>query len=363
MKKILCILMSVVLIAGTGVISANAVVSPDTHMASMSAQLQEELADTSTDTVQVIFYLYDYTAFWEMEAWEFAEEKFGYPDNDWTDSDYERFQKYYDIEMSRMIAEYNLQFCYAIAVEQYCPVHVDKVIFSSRKEPYVVVEAQKDKVEQMAKHYTDVESMDLFNGYLPNDEDINSPFMTDFDGWTYINNRWLFEQDPDDIGIDYPPYYTYSDLYIHNKDGKDFHPDWVLCQARYIVPEPLPIIQLWIGGAGGRFIQGGSIQSPFEFGYGVYDVEENKYYGLEEIAGDYSKYDGLIDALAEKNIGTLLGDVNGDNTVDILDATVIQKYAADKTDLSYEQEPIADVNGDYFVDVIDATEIQKYAAA
>ena len=70
------------------------------------------------------------------------------------------------------------------------------------------------------------------------------------------------------------------------------------------------------------------LKSPFEFGYGVYDVEENKYYGLEEIADDYSKYESLIDVLAEKNIGTLLGDVNGDYFVDVIDATAIQKYAA-----------------------------------
>ena len=347
--------MSVVLIAGTGVISANAMVDPDTHMASISARLQEELADASTDTVQMTFYLYDYTSMWDMEVYETVYEKYNvYSDN-------KDFEKYCDIEMSRMIAQYNNNFCYHITKSD--NVHVDKVIFYSQTKLYVVVEAQKDKVAQMAKDYTDVESMDLFDGNLPTDSVLYSPFQGAFEAWTYTNNRWLYELDLDDIGFDYPPYYTYSDLYIHYKDGEDFHPDWALCQARYIVPEPEPIIELWIGGAGGRFIQGGSIQSPFEFGYGVYDVEENKYYGLEEIAGDYSKYDGLIDALAEKNIGTLLGDVNGDNTVDILDATVIQKYAADKTYLSYEQEPIADVNGDHFADVIDATEIQKYAAA
>ena len=154
--------------------------------------------------------------------------------------------------------------------------------------------------------------------------------------------------------------YSYNELYTHY-DGD--HPDWVFCQARYFVEEPVPINELWIGGAGGRYIRGGSIQSPFEFGYGVYDVEKNEYYALEELVDNYSKYEGLIDKLAENNIGALLGDVNGDNTVDILDATVIQKCAADKIELNYKQEPVADVNGDHFVDVIDATDIQKYAAA
>ena len=76
MKKLLCILLSVVLIAGTGVISANAVVNPDTHRASITARLQEELDDTSTDTVQIIFYLYDYTSYWDMEVYNLVNEKY-----------------------------------------------------------------------------------------------------------------------------------------------------------------------------------------------------------------------------------------------------------------------------------------------
>ena len=363
MKKLLCILLSAILIAGTGVISANAVVNPDTHRAEMTSRLREELLDDSTDTVQVIFFLYDYSPMWEDGIYSKVFEEFDDPPHEWSASDNERFQKYVEIERSRALAEYNNQFCYEITEEPYCPVHVDKVILCSRKDPMVVAEAKKADVGKMAKYYYDVQKIDLYAGILPNSEDIDNPFMTDFDGWTYMNNRWLFEQDPNDVGIDYPPYYNYTDLYIHNKDGKAFHPDWVLCQANYIVPEPEPIIELKIGGAGGRYIMGTSIKDPFEFGYGVYDVKEGKYYGLEEIAADYSKYEGLIDALAENNIGSLLGDVNGDNEVDIFDAVQIQKYASDKAELSEEQESVADVNGDNFVDIIDATEIQKYAAS
>lgn len=357
MKKLLCILLSVVLIAGTGVISANAAVNPDTHMASITARLRDELDDTSTDTVQIIFYLYDYTSYWDMEVYNLVNEKYNLYEDD------KEFFKFCDKEMSRMIMDYNYNFSKKITEGTNYSVHVDKLLFFSQVKLYVVVEAQKDKVTQMAKDYSDVESMDLFDGNLPTDSVLYSPFQGAFEAWTYTNNRWLYEQDLDDIGFDYPPYYTYSDLYIHYKDGEDFHPDWALCQARYIVPEPEPVLEYRLGGAGGRLITATSIQSPFVCGYGVYDVEENEYYGLEKLVDNYSKYEGLIDALAEKNIGDLLGDVNGDNNVDILDAAVIQKYAADKAEIGYEQKPIADVNGDYFVDVFDATGIQKYAAA
>ena len=58
----------------------------------------------------------------------------------------------------------------------------------------------------------------------------------------------------------------------------------------------------------------------------------------------------------------LIGDVNNDKRVDILDSAMVQKYASDKTDLTDKQKILADVNDDGNVDVLDAATIQKYAA-
>ena len=168
--------------------------------------------------------------------------------------------------------------------------------------------------------------------------------------------------------------YEYDELYTHF-DGDE--PDWVLLKAQYNLLEPEPILWLKIGGVGGRTIFSGSIQSPFAFGYGVYNVKENKFYGLEcfaddpddlllikpECSLDYSEYDGLIEALAEANVGYLTGDVNRDGNVDILDATAIQKYSVNKTDLDDDQLEFSDVNSDGAVDVFDATAIQRYAVS
>lgn len=57
----------------------------------------------------------------------------------------------------------------------------------------------------------------------------------------------------------------------------------------------------------------------------------------------------------------LIGDANGDGTVDVLDAATIQKYAAGKTNLTADQLYVADVNDDNNVDVLDAAQIQKYS--
>lgn len=78
----------------------------------------------------------------------------------------------------------------------------------------------------------------------------------------------------------------------------------------------------------------------------------------EKYANDYG-FDFIEIEPEEKKI---IGDVNGDNSVDILDATVVQKYSAGKENLSEEQLEVADVKNDNNVDILDATEIQKFAA-
>ena len=57
--------------------------------------------------------------------------------------------------------------------------------------------------------------------------------------------------------------------------------------------------------------------------------------------------------------GDKIGDVNGDGVVDILDATEIQKYAAESADFTTEQFELGDINKDGYCDVIDALLVQK----
>ena len=65
-------------------------------------------------------------------------------------------------------------------------------------------------------------------------------------------------------------------------------------------------------------------------------------------------------ALDEQKV--VIGDVNGDGSVTVQDATVLQKYLAGLVTLSDEQLAVADTNGDGSVTVADATVIQKYLA-
>ena len=57
----------------------------------------------------------------------------------------------------------------------------------------------------------------------------------------------------------------------------------------------------------------------------------------------------------------IIGDVNRDGSVDVLDAADVQKYSTDKLELDKNQLMLADVNNDNNVDVLDAADIQKFA--
>ena len=59
---------------------------------------------------------------------------------------------------------------------------------------------------------------------------------------------------------------------------------------------------------------------------------------------------------------TVLGDVDGDGTVNINDATMIQKCVAELITLTPDRLKAADTNGDGVVNINDATQIQKYIA-
>ena len=98
---------------------------------------------------------------------------------------------------------------------------------------------------------------------------------------------------------------------------------------------------------------------------GVDSIGDYAFYGDENLVlGVYKDSYGL--QYAEENEidhiildGDKIGDVNGDGVVDILDATEIQKYAAESTDFTDEQFELGDINKDGYCDVIDALLVQK----
>ena len=80
-------------------------------------------------------------------------------------------------------------------------------------------------------------------------------------------------------------------------------------------------------------------------------------YGYTNTVAEKYAIDNNINfiSLDEKTIG----NINGDGTLSVADATAIQKYLATITELTPEQLVLADYNGDGVVNVNDATAIQR----
>lgn len=58
----------------------------------------------------------------------------------------------------------------------------------------------------------------------------------------------------------------------------------------------------------------------------------------------------------------ILGDVNKDGVVNVLDTTEIQRYVACLNDFTDNQKFVADANADGKISILDATEVQRYVA-
>ncbi len=84
------------------------------------------------------------------------------------------------------------------------------------------------------------------------------------------------------------------------------------------------------------------------------------------INGDYYSYgyrtwsEATINRRFTAAASLMLGDVNADGRVNVLDTTIVQKYIAGLIELTGEKLSVADVNKDSSVNVIDATQIQKF---
>ena len=279
-----------------------------------------------------------------------------------------------DVEWAFIHAQTNMV-CPEIVDRDFHGVHVQQAnIYVPFQFGYGVYDVKEDKFYDLStvSYYNQTHdtpkyeyAFDLFKTYYK-PENTGNRYEDSFVNWTTskYGEEWMSNYS-----------YNYNELYTHY-DGEQ--PDWVLCRARYNlidgtnVSEPM-ITWLRIGGIGGRTVINYSWDNPFAMGYGVYDVKANEFYALEDLTDDCfmpkytglsaDNYDGLTEALAELNIGYVTGDANKDNKVDILDSAFIQKIAAGKASIGYNDKIVLDVNRDNTVDILDSTIIQMALVA
>lgn len=173
----------------------------------------------------------------------------------------------------------------------------------------------------------------------------------------------------------------YRELYYHYNDLGEI--DYALIEAQdgWEPWNPFAII--------GNHVLLGASSYPFNFGYAVYDVETNEFHSLvKPVYGGYidltgseefQKYEGLAEVVDEYVGGRLLGDIDRDDEISILDVTIIQRCEAEiseypATDLIDPDNIItpyfdnvkltyySDFNRDKERDILDATCIQRYLA-
>ena len=159
-------------------------------------------------------------------------------------------------------------------------------------------------------------------------------------------------------------YRCYDELYYHKNNIGNI--DWVLLHVEPSEASPVEYCEV----LGNRLLYHGSIYYPFASEYGVYNVQEDTFEGINSAV--LNNYDGLAKAFDEFGEGRLFGDIDGDNDISIIDATIVQRcevkireYPAsdeiesdlsDYTGIRY----YSDFNRDGERDIIDATCIQRY---
>ena len=156
-------------------------------------------------------------------------------------------------------------------------------------------------------------------------------------------------------------YQLYDEMFEHHDAAGKV--DWVLLR----VESYLQLTGIYQAIIGNRVVTRPSVGAPFDSGYGVYDVKQDRFIPLD--GNTVEEYNGLKKTFDERGEGKLLGDIDGDDSITVIDATMMQRCAAKIADYPEADEmgaPIgnircySDFNRDGERDILDATAIQRY---
>ena len=158
---------------------------------------------------------------------------------------------------------------------------------------------------------------------------------------------------------------NYKELYCHkDKTGET---DWVLIYGMTNMASPAFLNTI----IGNRVIMLNSYGNPFDANYGIYDVKNDIFVDANSAAAkQYNGFDRVFDQLGS---GRLLGDIDRDNELSIIDTTLIQRcqvklyeYPADDEIIppngswTYSAKYYSDFDRNGERDITDATLIQRY---
>ncbi len=143
---------------------------------------------------------------------------------------------------------------------------------------------------------------------------------------------------------------------IQGEKGEDGHTPVITVQNGYWYIDGVNTNQLAQGLKGDKGDKG-------DTGVGVADakIDDQGNFIVTLTDGTVINTGNILDILTPKEPNKILGDSNGDDTVSVKDATLIQKYVADMALIEQENLKCSDVNADTVINVKDATAIQMHA--
>lgn len=158
---------------------------------------------------------------------------------------------------------------------------------------------------------------------------------------------------------------SFKELYSHqNKNGET---DWVLVYAVTNMASPMALNAL----VGNRVIMRNSCGVPFDAGYGIYDVKNDTF--VDAVSFAAKSYDDFERKFDEIGSGRLIGDLDSDGNISIVDATVIQRCEVKMRDYPeddeitprdglwmYSVKYYSDFDRDGERTILDATKLQRY---
>ncbi len=163
--------------------------------------------------------------------------------------------------------------------------------------------------------------------------------------------------------------YRYKETYCHEDENGDI--DWVMVEAYEITNVLIgaPYFEI----IGHRAVTSDVRNIPFSFGCGIYDVKQDRFFDI--LTAYPERYDGLEEVFTATSYGKLLGDMDKDNKITVIDATMIQQCLASLRDFGADDEIIfleetwsqvkrySDYDADGETTIIDATKIQRHLAS
>jgi len=232
-------------------------------------------------------------------------------------------------------------------------IAAEDVVFLSGMTPYFILKATKSKIYEL----TQLEEVAFINLH-------KTPIFPQPD---HLYEKRFIEIYSDVI---FTESHNYDELYYHYDENGEV--DWAfIYQCSYNAP-PWNYHTLFKD----RLFMYGS-NTPFSFGYGIYDVKKDKFYDIISNSFDFSQYEDLDEVFESLNLGYPIGDADFSGTLTIKDATRIQRYVAKLDNLNDEiyayhgaispeelgyPKYLSDFNRDGERSILDATAIQRKLA-